>query len=207
MRDLLFKVLLSSVFLLLITLYIYIIVNKHIDTFDGITTPTPTLAQQTMNTILQEQIAIKLNVFPKRITINSYIDNGPSTSSSNNKILNVSFNVNDSLTSYREINPQSTKSIIDKAQFLFNNNTFIININNTNVLLKQIISTDNGNYKLNGNSSNKIPNVDIYFNNKGLHAISDYANDKYINVDNARELTRFYELKYDKNFKLNPVLV
>jgi len=198
----LFKVLLLIVFVLLISLYLFITINKYNDT-DTMNTNAKIISldnftikgeDDVMTNNIQSQIAQILNVSQSRITNIIYHINEPSQNTSDN-IIFITFTILNS-TNANDIN---TDIIYKKALDLFARDTFIIRINYETFKLKQF------------NSDTRVitKNLDYlskYFNNYSLNKIADYANNKYTNVYNDPRLTQFYKLQYDKNYNIIPVL-
>ena len=155
---------------------------------------------KTISTLLQEQLALKLNISYRRLTNIKY------TGNLDNKILNISFTILDTNLTEIKNGEQNTQTVVNKANNLFNTNKFIVNINGVNINLHKINNRNNKNNTNNNVNDNNILNKGINFNNSGLQDISTYVNNKYISAPNDKKLTQFYELKYDTKFKLNPVL-
>ena len=198
----LFKVLLLIVFVLLISLYLFIVINKYNDT-DTINTNAKIISldnftiqdeDDVMTKNIQSQIAQILNVSQSRITNIIYHINEPSQNTSDN-IIFITFTILNSTNA----NDTNTDIIYKQALALFASDTFIIRINYETFKLKQF------------NSDTRVitKNLDYlskYFNNYSLNKIADYANNKYTNVYNDPRLTQFYKLQYDKNYNIIPVL-
>ncbi len=223
MTQLLNKILILIILVILIVLYIYIIINNtdntdkfvnntDTDTDTDIDNSIQTLEEtsnttsaKTISTLLQEQLALKLNISYRRLTNIKY------TGNLDNKILNISFTILDTNLNEMTNGEQNTQTVVDNANNLFNTNNFIVNINGININLHKINNRNNTNDNVNNNVNDNVNDnngIDksIYFNNSGLQDISTYANNKYISAPNDKTLTQFYELKYDTKFKLNPVL-
>ena len=198
----LFKVLLLIVFVLLISLYLFIVINKYNDT-DTMNTNAKIISldnftirdeDDVMTKNIQSQIAQILNVSQSRITNIIYHINEPSQNTSDN-IIFITFTILNSTNA----NDTNTDIIYKQALALFASDTFIIRINYETFKLKQF------------NSDTRVitKNLDYlskYFNNYSLNKIADYANNKYTNVYNDPRLTQFYKLQYDKNYNIIPVL-
>ncbi len=215
MTQLLNKILILIILVILIVLYIYIIINntdntdKFVNNTDTdidnsiqkLEETSNTTSAKTISTLLQEQLALKLNISYRRLTNIKY------TGNLDNKILNISFTILDTNLNEMTNGEQNTQTVVNNANNLFNTNNFIVNINGVNINLHKINNKNNTNNNVNDNvNDNNGIDKSIYFNNSGLQDISTYANNKYISAPNDKTLTQFYELKYDTKFKLNPVL-
>jgi hypothetical protein len=207
MNVLLFKLLILGFMIVLIGLYLYIII-KNRENFDSkdsdpntipittsiATTVTSSQTTQPISIQLLNQIAIQLKISVRRIQNLTY--NGDISK----QTLSVSFTILDPNiieTHNGETNAHTTAS---NANNLFTQNIFTVNINGVNIKLT----------KINKNTTNSVPNATLnkssYFNNTGLEDISKYSLNKYISAPNDPSLTNFYNLKMDKNYKINPVL-
>ena len=201
MHDFLYKLLILGILILLITLYLYIIVNNT----DNFELQQQIIQDQPLSTLLKEQIALKLKISNRRLINIKYTGNLDDDINMNmdidNTILLVSFTVLDPTLIEIKNGATNAQTVIDNANNLFNTNKFIIKINNNNILLNRINTQ---------NTTKDIPYEDkndgTYFNNTGLQDIETYTKNKYITVPNDILLTQFYELKYDNNFILNPIL-
>lgn len=186
MKLLHLKLLILSIMILLISLYLYIIINKR-ENFS-------TIQELPISIQLINQIASKLRISVRRIQ--NLIYNGDLS----NQSLAVSFIILDPNVIEIQNGEANAQAVASNANNLFIQNNFIVYINGIKILLS----------KIHKNSMDLIPNAtidnSIYFNNIGLKYISNYAQQKYRQVPNDTLLTHFYNLEIDENYKIKPVL-
>ena len=178
-----FKLLILGLAVLLIAIYLHIII-KNKENFN--------IKDQPISIQLLDQIAMKLGISVRRIQNLAY--NGDIST----QLLSVSFTILNPNVIELNNGEKNAQTIAGIAHNLFINNTFFVKINNMNIRLSKIKSKSS-------NPSAKVDNS-IYFNNTGLQDISNYSNNKYIQVPNDPSLTKFYSLQMDNNFNLKPVL-
>jgi hypothetical protein len=181
-----FKLLILVLAVLIIAIYLHIII-KNKENFIGDINDQPISIQ------LLGQIAAKLGVSVRRIQ--NLIYNGDVAT----QILSVSFTILDPNVIEVNNGEKNAQTVANNAYSLFVNNNFIVKINNINVRLSKTNSNSN-------NSPTATLDNSVYFNNTGLLDISNYSQQKYIQVPNDPSMTHFYSLKMDSNFNLKPVL-
>jgi hypothetical protein len=181
-----FKLLILGLAILIIAIYLHIII-KNKEKFIGDITNQPVSVQ------LLGQIASKLRVSVRRIQ--NLVYNGDVST----QLLSVSFTILDPNVIELTNGEKNAQTVASIAHNLFINNNFIVNINNLNVRLSK--SNPNS-----GNTPSATLDNSIYFNNTGLLDISNYSQQKYIQVPNDPSMTHFYSLKMDNNFNIKPVL-
>jgi hypothetical protein len=183
-----FKSLILGIIIVLIILYLYIIIKKENFYLQ------PSQSSQPISGQLTSQIASKLGVSVRRIQ--NIVYNGDVRTQS----LSVSFTILDTNVIELQSGEPNLQTAANNANNLFNNNQFTVQINNVNIMLDKINKIPGG-----GGTHNAI-DYSSYFNNTGLQDVSKFAEQSFREVPNDPALTRFYNLKIDNNYKINPVL-
>lgn len=176
--DLFIRATLALVILLLTGLYLHI---KMVESFES-----PISAQ------LTEQIAAKLGISPRRVQ-NLRFQGDIATQQ-----LGISMTILDPNIVEMNNGEANAQTIATNANILFQQNQFNVMINGYNVLL----------YKLNPTSAGPISAADksVYFDNKGLLDIANYANQKYIAAPVDNSMTRFFNLSINPDYSISPVM-
>lgn len=200
MHLLTFKLLILGLVITLIFLYLHAIINNNKDKkaklnekfgIEDSTTPQPISIQ------LTNQIALKLGCSVRRIQNLSY------TGDLTTQTLAVSFTILDPNIIELSNGEQNAQTVASSANNLFNQNAFIVKINNVNVKLNKL----NQKQKQSGILGTLgTGDMSMYFNNYGLQDVANYSTQKYKQVPTDTELTKFFNLQLDKNFQVKPIL-